>query len=215
MTHSLHRQGTRESLKKDYPVLAMVARQFDIVDDEAKKRTLTKLQAIFDVFQKHEPTNLGSLYVPGTRAHGMSDADLRAGLRPNGFVGTVFSDRAHLRDMLAELKQRDFGISIIVSGLIDQVFGICEEVGLQPHTIDLALGVWGNKKLLPKAELLEITTMCGHAMVSPSLIDDLAGQVRKGRLTAEQAATELAKPCVCGIFNQKRAGELIAELARR
>ncbi len=214
MTHSLHRQGTCESLKKDYPVLAMVARQFDIVDDQAKKRTLTKLQAIFDVFQKHEPTNLGSLYVPGTRAHGMSDAELRAGLKPNGFVGAVFSDRTHLRDTLAELKQRDFGISIIVSGLIDQVFEICDGVGLQPHTIDLALGVWGNKKLLPKAELLEITTMCGHALPSPSLVQDLVAQVRKGGLTAEQAAVELAKPCVCGIFNQKRAAELIAESAK-
>lgn len=213
MTHSLHRQGTCESLNKDYPVLAMVARQFDIVDDEAKKRTKEKLQAIFDVFQKHKPTNLGSLYVPGTRAHGMADADLRAGIKPNGFVGTVFSDSEHLRDMLAELRERDFGISIIVSGLIDQVFEMCDQVGLQPHTIDLALGVWGNKKLLPKAELLEITTMCGHALVSPSLIDDLVGQVRKQRLTAEQAATELAKPCVCGIFNQKRAAELIAALA--
>ncbi|MBI4790166.1 MAG: hypothetical protein HY782_24290 [Chloroflexi bacterium] len=214
MTHSLHRQGTCESLNTDYPVLAMVARQFDIVNDEAKTRTRDKLQAIFDVFQKHEPTNLGSLYVPGTRAHGVSDAKLRAGLKANGFVGAVFSDPEHVRDMLAELKERDYGISIIVSGLIEKVFGICDEVGLQPHTIDLALGVWGNKKLLPKAELMNITTMCGHALVAPSLIDDLVSQVKKGRLTAEQAAIELAKPCVCGIFNQKRAADLITELAK-
>ena len=214
MTHSLHRQGTCESLNTDYPVLAMVARQFDIVNDEAKTRTVDKLQAIFDVFQKHEPTNLGSLYVPGTRAHGVSDADLRAGLKANGFVGAVFSDPEHVRDMLAELKERDYGISIVVSGLIEKVFGICDEVGLQPHTIDLALGVWGNKKLLPKAELMNITTMCGHALVAPSLIDDLVSQVKTGRLTAEQAAIELAKPCVCGIFNQKRAADLITELAK-
>ena len=116
--------------------------------------------------------------------------------------------------MLAELKERDYGISIVVSGLIEKVFGICDEVGLQPHTIDLALGVWGNKKLLPKAELMNITTMCGHALVAPSLIDDLVSQVKTGRLTAEQAAIELAKPCVCGIFNQKRAADLITELAK-
>ncbi len=213
MTHSLHRQGSCESLKKDYPVLAMVARQFDIVDDEAKKRTREKLQSIFDVFAKHAPSNLGSLYVPGTRAHGLPDSELRAGLKANGFVGTVFSDRGHLRDMLRELKERDFGISIIVSGLIDEVFSVCDEVGLQPHTIDLSLGVWGNRKLLPKAELMEISTMCGHALVSPSLIEDLLAQVRKGTMTADAAAIELAKPCVCGIFNPKRAAELIAELA--
>lgn len=213
MTHSLHRQGTCASLKNDYPVLAMVARQFDIVDDEAKKRTREKLQKIFDVFASHDPSNLGSLYVPGTRAHGLADSEMREKLKANGFVGTVFSDKAALKDMLAELKEKDFGISIIVSGLIDEVFGVCDEVGLEPHTIDLALGVWGNKKLLPKAQLMEITTMCGHAMTAPSLIEDLVGRVRKGTLTAEQAATELAKPCVCGIFNQKRAAELISQLA--
>lgn len=214
MTHSLHRQGSCESLKKDYPVLAMVARQFDIVDEQAKKSTREKLQKIFDVFNGHGPTNLGSLYVPGTRAHGMADSEMREKLKANGFVGTVFSDKAALRGMLAELKEKDYGISIIVSGLIDEVFGVCDEVGLQPHTIDLACGVWGNKKLLPKAELMEITTMCGHAMSSPALVEDLVGRVRKGTLTAEQAAVELAKPCVCGIFNQKRAAELISELAQ-
>ncbi len=214
MTHSLHRAGTCESLKNDFPVLAMVARQFDIVNPDAKKRTLEKLQAIFDVFDQHAPTNLGSLYVPGTRAHGMTDAALRAGLKPNGFVGAVFSDRASLRDALRELKERDFGISIIVSGLIDQVFGICDQVGLQPHTIDLALGVWGNQKLLPKAELMEITTMCGHALTSASLVEDVIDRVRRGSLTPEQGALELAKPCVCGIFNQRRAAELLTDLAK-
>lgn len=214
MTHSLHREGTLDSLKKDFPMLAMVARQFDIVDTDAKKRTLEKLQAIFDVFERHNPTNYGTLYVPGTKAHGMTAQEIRAGLKPNGFVGCVHSDRAALRETLRELKERDFGISIIVSGVIDEVFGVCDEIGLQPHTIDLSLGIWGNRKLLPKAELLEITTMCGHAMIPSSLVDDLIAKVRAKTLTAEKAALELAKPCVCGIFNQKRAAELIAELAK-
>lgn len=215
MTHSLHRQGTCESLRKDYPVLAMVARQFDNVDDEAKRRTLEKLQAIFDVFVQHSPTNLGSCYVPGTRAHGMTDKELRAGLKANGFVGAAWSDREGLEEMLQELKERDYGISIIVSGLIDEVFRTCDAVGLQPHTIDLALGIWGNKKLLPKAELLEISTMCGHALVPTALVADLLRSVRKGKMTAEEAALEIAKPCVCAIFNQQRAAELIGELAKQ
>ncbi len=213
MTHMLHREGTCASLQKDYPMLAMVARQFDIVDDGAKKRTLDKLQQIFDVFQRHNPTNLGSLYVPGTRAHGMSDAELRKGLKANGFVGVCFSDRESLSATLAELKERDFGISIVSEGLIDEVFAVCDEVGLQPHTIDLACGIWGKKSLLPKAELMQITTMCGHAMTSPRLVEEMIDDVRAGRTTAEQAARKLAEPCVCGIFNQKRAAELLTELA--
>ncbi len=87
-------------------------------------------------------------------------------------------------------------------------------MGLQPHTIDLALGVWGNQKLLPKAELMEITTMCGHALTSASLVEDVIDRVRRGSLTPEQGALELAKPCVCGIFNQRRAAELLTDLAK-
>lgn len=214
MTHTLHRQGSCKSLASDFPVLAMVARQFDIVNDEAKQRTVEKLRNIFDLFMRYDPTNIGSLYIPGTKEHGMGAAEMRAGLRPNGFVGCVFSDSASLKDALRELKERDFGISIVVSGLIDEVFQICDQVGLQPHTVDLALGVWGKKELLPKAELMEITTMCGHAMTSTSLVSDMIDKVRAGHLTAEQAADELAKPCVCGIFNQKRAAELLTTLAK-
>jgi len=213
MTHTLHRQGSCQDLKNDFPVLAMVARQFDIVDEQAKQRTLQKLQAIFDLLWRYQPTNIGSLYIPGTKMHGMSGPQMRAGLRPNGFVGCVFSDRDSLRDALRELKERDFGISIVVSGLTDEVFAICDEVGLTPHTVDLSLGVWGKQELLPKAELMEITTMCGHAMTSTGLVLDMIRQVRAGQLTAEQAARELAKPCVCGIFNQKRAADLIQRLS--
>ena len=213
MTHTLYRQGSCESLKQDFPVLAMVTRPTDQINDEVKQRTVEKLRAIFDVFWRYEPTNIGSCYIPSTKAHGMSAPELRAGLKPNGFVGCVFSERESLRDALKELKERDFGISIIVSGLIDEVFEVCDEVGLQPHTIDLSLGVWGKTSLLAKDELMEITTMCGHAMTSTGLVLDMVQQVRGGHMSADLAVAELAKPCVCGIFNTRRAAELIQQLA--
>lgn len=214
MTHTLHRNGDIESLKRDFPVLAMVARQFDLSTEETKRRTVEKLQAIFDLFLRYDPINIGSLYIPGTKVHGLTNREMRAGLKANGFVGCVFGDRQSLKDALKELKERDFGISIVVSGLIDEVFAVCEEVGLQPHTVDLSLGVWGKKSLLPKAELLEITTMCGHAMISTSLVNDMIRKVREGHMTAEEAACELAKPCVCGVFNQVRAATLLQRLAQ-
>jgi hypothetical protein len=37
--------------------------------------------------------------------------------------------------------------------------------------------------------------------------------IRAGRRTPEAAAEELAKPCMCGIFNPKRAARLLAALA--
>ena len=162
---------------------------------------------------KHDPVNLGSIYVNnGTYAHGKSADEIREGLKPNGFILSVYSDLSKLREVLAELKDRDFGISITVSGLIDKVFGVCDDVGLQPHTISYSLGVWGKRQLLAKAEILEITTMCGHAMVSANLVNKAIADIKAGR-TALEVANELAIPCACGCFNTERAAGLLQQAA--
>ena len=51
--------------------------------------------------------------------------------------------------------------------------------------------------------------MCGHAMVPVALIDRTVEQVKQKKLTLKQAAVELTKPCVCGVFNPTRAEELL------
>jgi hypothetical protein len=214
MTHTLHRQGSVESLERDYSVLALVARQFDLASEERKRSAVQRLQGICDIMAKHDPVNLGSLYVEnGTYAHDMTAEEIRERLKPNGFVLCVYDDREKLKAVLAELKEKDLGISITVSGLIDRVFETCEEVGLQPHTISYSLGVWGKKSLLPKAELLEITSMCGHAMTSANLVNKAIEDIKADRTTAAAAAKEIAKPCACGCFNTSRAAELLQRAA--
>jgi hypothetical protein len=216
MTHTLHRQGSVESLEQDYCVLALVARQFDLATEERKTSAVQRLQGICETMAAHDPANLGSLYVKdGTYAHGRTMDEIRAGLKPNGFVLCSYDDREKLKGVLAELKERDFGISITVSGLIDRVFDTCQEVGLRPHTISYSLGVWGKKKLLPKMELLEITSMCGHAMLSANLVNKAIKDIEAGRTTPEKAALEIAKPCACGCFNTARAAELLRQAASK
>ena len=46
------------------------------------------------------------------------------------------------------------------------------EVGLNPHTINLSLGIHGGTEALPPAEIRQFTTMCGHAMIAPHLVED-------------------------------------------
>lgn len=214
MTHTLHRQGPVETLEKDFCVLALVARQFDLANDERKASAVKRLQGICETMARHDPANLGSLYVTnGTYAHDMSAEEIKAGLKPNGFVLCVYSDRNKLRDVLAELKEKDYGISITVSGLIDRVFDTCEEVGLMPHTISYSVGIWGKKNLLPKMELLEISSMCGHAMTSANLVNKAIQDIKAGRMTAQVAAKAIAKPCACGCFNTDRAAELLQKAA--
>ena len=214
MTHTLHRHGSVESLKKDYPMLVMVARQFDLATEERKSSAVERLQGITDTMAKYDPANLGSLYVPeGTYAHNATVEEIRAGLKPNGFILCVYDDKAKLEGVLSELREKDFGISITVSGLIDEVFDACEKVGLAPHTISYSLGAWGKRDLLPKMELLEITSMCGHAMTSANLVNRAIGDIKAGRKTAEAAALEIARPCACGCFNTARAAQLLQQAA--
>jgi hypothetical protein len=215
MTHMLHRHGSVESLKGDFPVLTMVARQYDLKDDETKARGVAKLRQVADLFESHGPVVIGSPYVPGTSYHGYSHQEIRERLKPNGVIIATFGSREKLKETLAELKARDIGLSTTVSGLIDDVFEVCEEVGLKPHTISYSLGIWGKKYLLPRAELLEITTMCGHALTSANLVNKAIEDVRSGAKTPEEAAQTLAEPCVCGCFNIARAARLVTAAAAR
>src|SRR5512133_641324 len=189
MTHTLHRQGSRQSLEKDFCVLAMVARQFDLATEERKVSAVERMQGICETMARHSPANLGSLYVTdGTYAHGMSAEEIRAGLKSNGFILCAYDDKDNLKGALAELKEKDYGLSVTVSGLIDEVFATCEDVGLQPHTISYSMGYWGKKELLPRMELLEITSMCGHAMTSANLVNRAIEEIKAGKQSPEEAA---------------------------
>ena len=189
MTHTLHRMGDAGSLKNDYVVVSIYAH--GINDNQPDSRQ--KLLRIAEILKSQKPVN-------------MID-ELLWNLSPA--IQAVYDDRNSLKEALRLLKSEDLGISITVSGLVSEVKQIVEEIGLKIHTVNLSLGVFGNKKLLPSKEILEITSMCGHHCVSQNLVKNLAHQVRKGKLTPEEAAEKLSKPCICGVFNKSRAAELI------
>ena len=85
--------------------------------------------------------------------------------------------------------------------------------GNRPHTASYSLGVFGLKEKLPPEQTLQITTMCGHSLVPGGLVRKLAEDVRKGKTTPEKAAEKLAKNCLCGVFNPKRAARLLRMIA--
>jgi len=57
--------------------------------------------------------------------------------------------------------------------------------------------------------------MCGHGMVTVKLIEDTVAKIKSGELTTENGAERLFKPCMCGIFNPKRAAELLTAMAAK
>lgn len=68
---------------------------------------------------------------------------------------------------------------------------------------------------LPSNDILEVTTMCGHAMVSPNLVKAMAKEVKSGAKTPQEAAKLLAPNCDCGIFNIARAAKLLKAMANK
>jgi len=205
MSHSLHRCGTAENLKDDYVMLIM-CRPDQANDPEVKSR----LQEAWDVLSSFEAdlTNFGSVRGGGRHRKAIKD------FRDEGkfLIHAVFKDRDVMKACLGELKRRDLGLPVTVSGLFEEVKGACREMGLVPHTVQSSLGIVGKTEMLPDEKALEITTMCGHAMVSQNLLAHLIKKVRSGKTTHADAALELSRQCECGIFNPARAERLLKQM---
>ena len=84
---------------------------------------------------------------------------------------------------------------------------------MTPHSVDYSLDIWGKREKLPSDEILEVTTMCGHAMIASNLVKSLVNDIKAGEISAEDAGKEFAKLCECGIFNPSRAAELLTVMA--
>ena len=196
MTHTLHREGVQED-SQDYVFLAMV--------EGNDPQKLDNLAELFKIILKHKPLNYTakSLF-----------PDLNAEQFPQLYKRTkigmaVFDRREDLFSALKEIKDRDLGVSVVVSGLFSHIGEDCRKLGLPKHTVNYSLGVWGRREKLPDPKVTEITTMCGHGLVSFNLVQSLLKEVRRGKKTLEEAADTLARPCVCGVVNPKRAVELL------
>lgn len=201
MTHTLHRQGNVESLKEDYIVLILGA---DIPFGTYRVRLRRKFPHIYEIVKKTF-LNLGILKLLGS---------IKRKRPVQTSQGPVFNNKKELANYLKELKERNLGKSVVVSGLFNEVIDCLREINLTPHTIQISLGVFGKTELLPKKEVLEITTMCGHHMISPMLVEKLACDVRNGEISSEQAVRVMAKQCVCSVCNKSRSRKLIEALAK-
>jgi hypothetical protein len=207
MTHTLHRQGSKESLDKDYIFLCMAAKGFN--EDGADE----KMREFLRIMMRHNPVNAGDMR-SGNMFNSNMD-DILSKVSSTSIVHGVFTDSDTATKVLQDLKDADLGMSVVVSGPFDSVDCICEKAGLKPHSVDFSAGIWGNTKKLPAKEVQEVTTMCGHAMVASNLVKSLVDDIKAGQVTADNAGKELAKQCACGIFNPARAAELMQDMAKK
>ncbi|MFQ6076010.1 MAG: hypothetical protein ACE5Z5_07740 [Candidatus Bathyarchaeia archaeon] len=224
MTHTNHRRGDRESLSRDYVVLAMVSRE---VPEQAnyKGPLEERVRRLIEVCARHRPVAIASTdrktgrmlrYMRGWE--GRMDSGIHRSATtdevmrdPRAFRHAVFTEKGAVLNVIRDLKEEDLGLSIVVSGLFDEVFDTCKEAGTGPHTVNLSLGTWGKTERLPLEPVLSLVTMCGHAMISRHLVEHLINRVKAGKMTPEEAAVEMGKQCTCNIFNPTRAANIIRE----
>ncbi len=221
MTNTLHRFGAAETLQDDYIVFAMAAR--GINEDGAPAR----LQEFLRLALKHNPINVGNAVKGGIfrpsqnltplahwrRTDKLDFQAIVEGIDTCTVVAAVFDRVANLEAFLADLKQADLGISINVSSLADTAHACCRRVGIARHSVGYSLGFHGDLNLLPDRHVLEVSTMCGHGMVSHNLAKKMIDFVKEGRRDPKGAAACMARFCTCGVFNPTRAARVL-EAAR-
>ena len=205
MTHSLHRRGTAKSLSEDYVMLCLTSIG---INDEGHD---PKLQEFLRIALRHDPVNIGAISMGNMFSHKPEDVVNAA----HGIVHAVFVNKETVTEALKELKEADLGMSVVVSGIFENVDECIEKAGLKHHTANFSLGIWGRTEKLPSNDILEVTTMCGHAMIAPNLVKSMVAEIKAGTKTPEAAAKVLAPQCACGIFNPARTAKLLAAMANK
>lgn len=209
MSHTLHRRGTTENLAHDYVVLAMSAKGIN------EKGSAKKLQDFLRIALRYTPVNIGDMKT--SNMYQLDPKEIIQQVKDTSIVHAVFTDPNTVAEVLQELKEANWGMSVVLSGLFEPVRECCRRIGQKPapHTIEYSLGVWGQTNKLPADPVMEISTMCGHGMVAFNLVLDAFEEVKSGRVSPEEAARRLAEPCVCGVFNPTRAAELLRGVTSR
>ena len=205
MTHTLHREGSCESLKDDYLLLITPAMKFN--DKGAAEKIKKLIDIVFDV----GPTNYGSYEKGRNILAGLDVQSIKDTTKDNSRIRCVFGDKEKFKEVIRRIVKADLGLSVAVSGLQSSVREVLDELNIDAHSINIAMGTYGKIEKLPDENFRMVTTMCGHAMISPGLVKDIIIKIKRGKVSIKEAAIILSKPCACGIFNHERAARLLKE----
>jgi len=218
VTNTLHRYGSAASFCDDVIIFAIPCKGKN--DEGAVERLKTFLQ----ICLAHGPVNMGnaesSSYRPSRRltpsAHWGRDpgADPRSvvdAVERIRTVAAVFDSRGKAEACLRDVIAADLGLSVNVATSVDGARELASACGIPRHSVEYSLGFADPHDRLPDRDVLALSTMCGHGMVSANLARKMLDMVREGRRTPDQAALTLARFCPCGAFNPARARRLLGE----
>jgi len=208
MTHSLHRIGNKENLQNDFTIIVRPERGIN------DKGSQVKTRAILKILKECHAVNITSARGENYKGniYECNLDDIINGIEEGDSIYAAFDNQHNLELFLKSIIDKDYGLSVVVQGIYENVKKSLNKVGLKVHTTNHSLGIWGKTEMLPEKSILEITTMCGHGMIAPLLLKEVIKNIRKGSTTVDEGVKKLAKVCICGIFNTTRAKELIKKL---
>lgn len=226
MTNTLHRYSDHYAFERlpnpqpihdDYIVFAMASR--DVNDDNL----VEKYRAFLRLAIQHHPVNIGDATKGGMlrarqdlnpvahwRRQSHPDPEqVIAGIEGHTTVAAVFDNYEAMVRFVEDLKAANLGVSINISAPIDEARRCCQHTGITRHSVEYSVGFRGRVDKLPDATVLELSTMCGHGMLSSNFAKKMVDWVKEGRRTPEQAAHYMARFCTCGVFNLTRAERIL------
>jgi hypothetical protein len=218
MTNTLHRFGTTESFRDDIIIFARTSK------GKNDENCVPKLKRFLEMALKYNPVNLGDAAHGGAlrsqeltpKAHWSRD------LKPNfravidGFdtpttAAVVLDNLEAAEKFLKEVKEADLGLCVNMSTSLENAMACSCAAGQPRHSLSYSLGFEGQTEKLPNTQVLTLTTMCGHGMVSSSFAKKMIDWVKEGRRTPEQAAKYLTHFCACGVYNPARAQRILED----
>ncbi|HEX9052435.1 MAG TPA: hypothetical protein VF841_18050 [Anaeromyxobacter sp.] len=228
MTNTLHRYSdhyAREPgdearpVTDDFIVFAMATK--GVNDDDLVR----KYRSFLEIALRHDPVNVGDATHGGwlrpqkdltplnhwKREHRPDPDAVLRGIDGPTTVAAVFDTFEKMRAFVEDLAKADLGVSINIAAPMDAAHRCCREAGITRHSVEYSVGFKGRVEKLPDARTLELSTMCGHGMVSASFARKMQDWVKENRRTPAEAAAYLARFCSCGVFNTKRAERLLEE----
>lgn len=223
MTNTLHRFGDAESFHDDYVVFAIAAK------GKNDQGSLEALRKFLKIAVEYKPVNLGDARHGGAlrpsrslnpMSHWRRDAklDFQAvvdGLDHPTTCAAVFDNRVSAEDFVKRIREEDLGLSVNISTSIDGAEQCCHHACIPRHSVGYSLGFEGETEKLPNSQVLMLSTMCGHGMISHSLAKKMIDFVKEGRRTPKQAAAVLMRFCSCGVFNPSRAERIIEDARKK
>jgi hypothetical protein len=218
MTNTLHRYGDSESFYDDYLIFASPSTGRNDVGSIPKLKTFLEMALPFNPVNIGDPVHGGALRPTTLNAMANWKRDMapnfRAvidGIDEPASVVAIFDNRDSAKKFLTKVVEANLGLSVNISTSIQGGQECCKFAGIPRHSVGYSLGFEGSTEKLPNTQLLALTTMCGHGMISQNLARKMVDWVKEGRRTPAQAVTYLARFCSCGVFNPQRAKRILED----